>query len=155
MRTLHMAIDGGALHAITIESLGEIVLGDYSGENERLVVLAPVAVLLDDGGLGSYCFTQAVGVRGVLSHSDDVLEQVSLFERVAEWLRDGRAVTVASWGGERAPVMAALVLVASGRTALDAVAEVNRVAPGSIVEPDDEIPVSVLAERLRAQARRR
>lgn len=149
MKTLDMHIDAGVLHAKTITSLGDVVLGDYAHESRRLIVLVPSWLLFDDSGLGHYVFTKTLGERGIFSISEGVHESVWVFASAAEWLREGHEVTIACFDTP-AEVLAAMVLSATGQTAPAAIEEVTRVSPNFAWTPDAEIPVSVFAENVRA-----
>lgn len=151
--SLTMNIDRGVLHARTITSLGDVVLGDYAHENKRLIVLVPSWLLFDDGGLGHYVFEKTIGRRGILSTSEDIHESVWVFSAAADWLREGREVTIAAFD-EPVELVAALVLVAAARSAPEAVEEVARASPEFVWVPDVEIAVSVAAANLREREAR-
>lgn len=113
-------------------------------------MLVPTWLFFDDGGLGHYVFTKTLGERGILGTNEDVHREVGTLAEAAMWLREGREVTLASfdWPAE---LLAALVLVAAGRSAPAAIEEVALVSLDFVWEPDVEIPVSVFAESLRAR----
>lgn len=151
MRALTMQIGDGTLTTRCVRELGEVVLGDHSGANDRLIVLCPTWDLLD--GVSHYAFTVTLGERGVISGNEELHEATWVFGAAAEWLREGCAVTIAGVDVP-AELLAAFVLVAAGWSAPAAVEKVKRLSPEFLWTPDVEIPVSVLAENLRTREAR-
>jgi hypothetical protein len=151
MRALTMQIGDGTLTTRCVRELGEVVLGDHSGANQRLSVLCPTWDLLD--GVAHYCFFAAIGERGIITGSEDLHEATWVFGAAADWLREGCEVTVAALDDDApAELLAAFVLVAAGWSAPAAVQQVSLLSPEFRWTPDREIPVSLLAENCRAKA---
>lgn len=151
MRALTRQIGDGTLTTRCVRELGEVVLGDHSGANQRLFVLCPTWDLLD--GVAHYCFSAAIGERGIITGSENLHEASWVFSSAADWLREGCEVTVAAVDVP-AEQLCAFVLVAVGWSAPAAVEMVSRLSPDFIWTPDVEIPVSALAENLRSREAR-
>ncbi len=150
MRTLDVKIDRGILRATTIATLGAVDLREHAAEHQRLMVFAPADVLLDDGGLAHGIFRRVLGDRGILSTSENVHVLVGEFTTAAKWLRSGCEVCIASY--DNSPeLLVALVLVAQGRSAPAAIAEVAKQSREFEWTADVEIPISVFAENLHAR----
>lgn len=146
--TLTMQVGGGILTTRFARELGEVVLGDFSGANDRLIVLCPTWDLFD--GMSHYAFTVTLGERGIISGSEGLHEATWVFRSAVEWLREGCAVTIAVLDDDvPAELLAAFVLVAAGWSAPAAVEEVTRLSPEFLWSPDREIPISILATRMK------
>lgn len=143
--TLEMYIDGAVLRVTKIRALGDVVLGDYSGDR-RLIVLAPREVTEEP--LVSWCMERALGTYGLLwSVRADlpatVKDLVVPCEVAAGWLREGATeVTIAALG-PGVPLVAACVLVCLGCSPPKAI---EAVLPGGFEDIDDEIAVSVFRD---------
>lgn len=152
MRALTMQVGGGSLTTRQVRELGDVVLGEFSGGNDRLILLVPSWLLFDDGGVGHYCFTHALGERGIITGNEDLHEATWVFEAAADWLREGCELTVAVLDDDvPAELLAAYVLVAAGWSAPAAVKAVKRLSPDFLWVPDVEVPVSIFAENWRAK----
>lgn len=155
---VELVVGAGRLLVGRIRSLGDVQLSAHSRSNQRLIVLAPDYELLDDGGMAYSCFERAIGPRGLLTcaHSDDLDSFVTALVMpaivAARWLTNDDTqhieVTVAAFGPHIALVAAAM-LVASGRSPPEAIAAVERVLPDSF-NLDLEVGVSVARDRVAA-----
>jgi hypothetical protein len=142
---LKMRVGPGTLTARQVRELGDVVLGEFSGANDRLMVLCPSWDLLD--GVTHYCFTHALGERGLIT-GNEPHEAAWAFKSAADWLREGCELTVAAVDVP-AELLAAYVLVAAGWSAPAAVEEVTRLSPEFLWTPDREIPLSILATKMK------
>lgn len=148
MRALTMQVGDGSLTTRQVRELGEVVLGDFSGANDRLILLCPAWDLFD--GMSHYAFTVTLRERGIISGSEALHEATWVFSSAVEWLREGFELTVAGVDVP-AEVLCAYVLVAAGWSAPDAVEKVSRLSPDFVWVPDVEIPVSLLAANCQAK----
>ncbi len=167
MNFINLDVGGQRLRMVGVERLGEVDLETYRDSNRRLVLIVAAQELFDDS-IAHYIFNKVLGSRGLLwsvREADPAALALDLAVPVAllaDWVWE-HDVTVACC---RVPIelVAAVALVACGKTVGDALEHVRYLSPQCLGSCSEEITVSVASEhvavhqdlrRRRAEARAR
>lgn len=153
MNCINLEVGERRLRVVGVERMGEVDLDMYRGDNRRLVLIAAADEIHDDP-IAHYIFDKVLGGRGLLwsvREADPAALALDLavpVAVVADWMGE-HDVTVACCKVQ-IELVAAVTLVACGKTVGEALEHVRNLSPQCLGSCSEEITLSVASEHVAA-----